>query len=68
MDTMLLGQLKAYLTGFWSDGRPVDGLELANATQAQHALMNMIVEGTPPLSNEEQVVALALFRKPAGTP
>ena len=66
MDTMLIGQLKAYLTGFWPDGRPVDGLELADATKAPHALMTMIVAGTPPLSDEEKVVALALFRKPRG--
>jgi hypothetical protein len=68
MDTMLVGQLTADLTGFWPDGRPADGLTLADATEAPHALMTMIVAGTPPLPDEEQVVALALFRKPAGTP
>ena len=43
-----------------------DGLELADATKAPHALMTMIVAGTPPLSDEEKVVALAPLRKPAG--
>ena len=68
MDTMLVGQLTTDLTGFWPDGRPADGLELADATKAPHALMTMIVAGTPPLSDEEKVVALALLRTPAGTP